>query len=247
MKDALVIPADAPPYKAEIPDDRELEELQRLVGGWVEYVPVLGEDGNPLLSLFCNEEGKIEDLPPNGRANHLFGGALNEGDYLVGGVVLMGPPDDKGDTLPLDYADQWLMKALDITDVDIKRWADWEDLRARQANASTPEELELLKVEEEELRERGIREVMNKDLSQTERWWWLSFADPNKPEGEQFLGVIITLAGGIGEATQKLWDMGINPGGEVKAYPYPDDVEPPPEHCRNKLLSKADLEEAGLI
>lgn len=249
MKEALVIPAQGEPYKTEIPGDRELEELQRLVGGFIEYVPLYGDDDEVALSLFCNEEGKIEGLPPNGRANHFFGDALLEGDVLVGNVVLMGPPDDDGETLPLDYADQWLEKALEVTDVDLKRWADWADLRARKAKAEEDADtaaLAKIAVEEELLRNRGIAEVMAKDLEQRERWWWLSFADPNKEPGEQFLGVIITLAGGIGEATQKLWDMGINPGGEVKAYPYPEDEEPPPEEYRNKLLSRDQLEEAGL-
>lgn len=249
MKDALVIPAQGPPYKTEIPDETELEELQRLVGGWIEYVPIYTDEGEVGLSLFCNEEGKIEGLPLNGRANHFFEGELHAGDQLVGDVVLMGPPDDEGETLPLEHADAWLEKALDVTDVDLKRWADWRDLRARKAKAEEHDDklaLAKIAIEEEMLRNRGIAEVMAKDLAQRERWWWLSFVDPHKPEGERFLGVIITMAGGISEATQKLWDMGINPGGEVKAYPYPDDEEPPPEQYRNKLLSKAQLEEAGL-
>lgn len=244
MKDALVIPAQGDPYKAEIPENKELEELQRIVGGWIEYVPVHNND-EVGLSLFCNEEGKLQGLPVNLRATHYFSFALREDDVLVGDVILMGPPDEKGDTLQLEDVDEWIEEMKDVTDVDLKRWADFADLRARKKLATTDEERAALAIEEEALRDRGIDELMEKDMSKPESWWWLSFADPNKDPGEQFLGVIITTGGGIGEITQKLWLMGINPGGEVQAYPLPDD-HIPDEQYRNKLLSKDDLEEAGL-
>lgn len=251
MKDALVIPAQGAPYKAEIPTNKELEELQRLVGGFIEYVPVYDEEQKEVgLSLFCNEEGKIDGLPVNLRATHYFGFALQKGDVLVGDIVIMGPPDDDGETLPLDEIDDWVDSfERGPSEVDLKRWDDWRDLRERKAKAEEvgdESELAKLALEEEALRDRGQREVMEQDLTQPERWWWLSFADPKKPKGEQFLGVIITMGGGVGEITQKLWDMGINPGGEVQAVPYPDGEDPPPEQYRNKLLSKAQLEEAGL-
>lgn len=245
MKSALVIPAQGEPYKTEITDDSELEQLQKLVGGWIEYVPVCDEEGEVLFSVFCHEEGKIEGLPLNGRANHFFKEALLEEDHLVGDIVLMGPPDDDGETLALDHADAWLKEALAVTEIDLRRWADWKDLRARKEIATTDAEKAELTLEEEALRQRGINEVLEKDMGQREQWWWLSFADPGKPTGEQFLGVIIVLAGGIGEATQKLWDMGINPGGEVRAYPIPEE-HVPDEQYRNKLLSREELEEAEL-
>lgn len=47
--------------------------------------------------------------------------------------------------------------------------------------------------------------------------WWLSFADPDKPEGEQFLGVTIVEAPTILEAIRTAHRLGANPGGEVLA------------------------------
>jgi hypothetical protein len=38
----------------------ELEPMQKLVGGYVEFVHL-----SPLLGLICNEEGKLMDLPVN--------------------------------------------------------------------------------------------------------------------------------------------------------------------------------------
>lgn len=71
---------------------------------------------------------------------------------------------------------------------------------------------------------------------------WLSFCDPNKPVGTQFLGVIISDAPGFIEAVDMAHLMGINPGGEVMGYELPDvdakDIKP--GHI-NKLLSHEEL------
>lgn len=109
----------------------------------------------------------------------------------------------------------------------------------------------------------------------TEGWLWLSFADPERPEGTHFLGVAIVegptkrtpegLAtvwakwaaaghpdpfGPISDedyamilAVDYCWRNGINPGGEIAAWPLMDDV---PMELRNRLLTRSDLETAGL-
>lgn len=46
-------------------------------------------------------------------------------------------------------------------------------------------------------------------------YWWLSFADPELPVGEQFLGVAIVEADNLREAVASAWRDGLNPGGEV--------------------------------
>jgi hypothetical protein len=73
----------------------------------------------------------------------------------------------------------------------------------------------------------------------------MSFADPDKEPGTQFLGVCIVQGGGIAEATQTAWDLGINPGGEIQAHPIPEE-HVPDEKYRLRLLSRDELEEAGL-
>lgn len=127
------------------------------------------------------------------------------------------------------------------TEVDLARWEKWRDLRARQAEATTEEELITLALEEEDLRDEGIDELLNQDLGNEREWYWLSFADEH-----EFLGVVIIQAGGVMEATTAARTRGINPGGSVRAYPL-DPEKLPPEALRNRLLGEVELNEAGLI
>jgi hypothetical protein len=126
------------------------------------------------------------------------------------------------------------------TATDIRRWEQWDDLRARQEAATTDAEIAALKLEEDAMRDAGMKELMHQDMSQEPVWFWLSFVD----EDGTFLGVSIIEAGGIMEATVKARMHGCNPGGEVRAYPL-DYV--PEERLRNRLFSKAELEAEGLI
>lgn len=127
------------------------------------------------------------------------------------------------------------------TTTDLARWKKWADLRARQEAATTDAERLTLALEEEALREESLDELLEQDLSSEARWFWLSFADDTG-----FLGVVIIQAGGIIEATTAARTRGINPGGEVRAYPL-FDMEKIPEECRNRLLSEQELRDAGLI
>lgn len=99
MKSALFIPAEGLPSLVDIPDSGsgELRELQRLVGGWIEYVPTEQD-----VTLYCNEEGKIEGLPFNVIATQVFGDLLQPHDYLAGDIVALGPIDSEGDTTGID-------------------------------------------------------------------------------------------------------------------------------------------------
>lgn len=45
--------------------------------------------------------------------------------------------------------------------------------------------------------------------------WWLSFCDPAKPKGEQFIGICIVEAVDQITAVKVTHALGINPGGEV--------------------------------
>lgn len=68
-------------------------------------------------------------------------------------------------------------------------------------------------------------------------WWWLSFADGDRPKGEQFLGVAIVQSFGFGGALAETHRRKCNPGGEVDGSQLPDWVVPPPEY-RNRLLTR---------
>lgn len=64
--------------------------------------------------------------------------------------------------------------------------------------------------------------------------WWLSFCDPDRPEGEQFLGVCIVEAADITTCTKVAWALGINPGGETKM------MKIVPEHAARLSFDLAD-------
>lgn len=85
--------------------------------------------------------------------------------------------------------------------------------------------------------------LLAQEKNNTPKLWWLSFCDPTKPKGQQFLGVCIVEVPGFIHAQQKTWTLGINPGGEIQACQV-EDV--PPEYL-DKLLSRAELEAAGFV
>jgi hypothetical protein len=63
MLKVVIVEPGKIPYSKEIPDN--LEEKQKIVGGWIEVV-TMGEttNGNKLC-IICNEEGKLQNLEPN--------------------------------------------------------------------------------------------------------------------------------------------------------------------------------------
>jgi hypothetical protein len=89
---------------------------------------------------------------------------------------------------------------------------------------------------------RAAREQSSKALG----WWWLSFVDAGKPDGQRFLGVAIVEGHGVASAATRAHELGVNPGGEVRGLELTGDGIPPLD-MRNRLLAKAELEEADLI
>lgn len=77
-----------------------------------------------------------------------------------------------------------------------------------------------------------------------EKRMWLSFCDTDKPQGQQFLGVIITKALDFRQAVADTWLLQINPGGEVSMYDIPDEIPIRPQ-IFDKLLSRQELEKEG--
>lgn len=126
---------------------------------------------------------------------------------------------------------------------DLARWEKWDDLRARQAAATTDEERKALQLERDKLEEDSIKEMLKQDMSVEPLWFWLSFRDV---EADRSLGVAIVEGGGIMEAVLKAKHLGCNPGGEVLAYPIDPENLPEPR-LRNRLLSEEELLAEGLI
>ena len=54
----LVVEPEQRPQEKEI--DNSLEAMQQIVGGYIQSIPL-----DNSVALVCNEEGKLEDLPPN--------------------------------------------------------------------------------------------------------------------------------------------------------------------------------------
>lgn len=88
---------------------------------------------------------------------------------------------------------------------------------------------------------RTKREKETRDLG----WWWLSFVDPDRPDGKRFQGVAIVEGYGVASASTRAHELGINPGGEVQGVQLTgNDI--PASTLRNRLLSMDELKEAGL-
>lgn len=99
-----------------------------------------------------------------------------------------------------------------------------------------------------------VAEVMAEETQNPLLTWWLSFADGTLPEGEQFLGVVLVDdCPGLAHARMRMVGCGVpSPGGEVRGFGF-DPAEGPPDQVaalarlpRLTLLSKADLEAAGM-
>lgn len=78
--------------------------------------------------------------------------------------------------------------------------------------------------------------------------WWLSFADPERPAGTQFLGASIVNASSFIEAVRVSHIIGINPGGEVKSVEIPDEAASKiPASFIERLLSMKEIEELDAV
>lgn len=76
-------------------------------------------------------------------------------------------------------------------------------------------------------------------------YWWLSFADPDKPTGEKFLGALIIRAHDDVEMLKRSWMLELNPGGEVAFFEIPKQYEEriPPDWVETRLLTKKQCDE----
>lgn len=93
MKKAIVIRTDGSKEIVEFDDTTAYDVIKDGVGGWIEHVG-LPDEG---LSMYVNEEGKLEGLPINLLATDLFADQYPYlDDVIVGNAVFVGEPDDEG-------------------------------------------------------------------------------------------------------------------------------------------------------
>jgi len=106
--EAVLITTDGKVEAITLPrdDTQRLDVLQQHVGGLIEAVHILRDDGN-CADAIINEEGKIIDLEPNELATEVVGREnLFPGDYIAGPAVIIGAPDEDGveTSIPEDLA-----------------------------------------------------------------------------------------------------------------------------------------------
>jgi hypothetical protein len=65
--------------------------------------------------------------------------------------------------------------------------------------------------------------------------FWMSFCDPDLPEGSQFLGVAIVEAKDERTAIVTAWDQNCNPGGEVALFGF--DLDYVRKNAKDKVLA----------
>jgi hypothetical protein len=96
---SIVIPADdEEPLRQNQLLTEGLADRQQLVGGPIQAIDLR----EPAARLFCNEEGKLMELPPNKRATLLLwmhNPTFRYQDSIVGDAFLVGPVS-RGDTAP---------------------------------------------------------------------------------------------------------------------------------------------------
>lgn len=74
-----------------------LRVLQGAVAGYVQAI-----DLTPQVTMWINEEGKLEGLPLNFHGTMFWSASFGFGtDQIVGDIVLTGGTDEEGDTLGL--------------------------------------------------------------------------------------------------------------------------------------------------
>lgn len=89
--------------------DANYETLRDAVGGLIEAAPT-----DDSLTLWVNEEGKINGLPLNPLGHCLWAevdvyGCIRAGDWLAGPCVVTGPADDDGNATALP---DWVLPRL---------------------------------------------------------------------------------------------------------------------------------------
>lgn len=97
MRKALQINIDGTVTQLDLEaPEGSLRILQGAVGGYIQAV-----DLNENLTMWLNEEGKLEGLDTNLFGTLLFRQRFGDVDTIVGNIVLTGGTDDEGETLGL--------------------------------------------------------------------------------------------------------------------------------------------------
>jgi hypothetical protein len=91
LVNVLLFPVGEVPRLHELPSPEQLADLQALVGGLVQHVPL-----RERLGLWCNEEGRLLDLPPN---------RVVPGVDLIHGPFFLAAEDGDGEFVSIEPRD----------------------------------------------------------------------------------------------------------------------------------------------
>lgn len=69
------------------------------------------------------------------------------------------------------------------------------------------------------------------------RWWWISFAGDDPPQGPGFLGAVLVSASSFIEAVTVACVLGINPGGQALGIEAPEGFAVPVK-WQERLLTR---------
>jgi len=91
MKRDIVIAATGELREHSQPKAPTLDELQKLVGGYIQQVSHWTKHDGLKADVWCDDDGKVNDKPFNRRATTMWYAALGQtvGDHLVGDVVIV--------------------------------------------------------------------------------------------------------------------------------------------------------------
>lgn len=109
---ALLLVPDKEPKVIQIPVANQLKEMQKLVGGNIEYIPLYSNRADGLMiDLVCNEEGKINALPQNRCISvaDITGENSKEVVDIICGTAIVMAANDEGEQvdLPPEEIEKW--------------------------------------------------------------------------------------------------------------------------------------------
>lgn len=94
-KRVMVIKSSGETEMADLPEN-SYDYLSAELEGWIQAVPLARElEG---LTIWVNEEGKLNGLPINMLATQIWEQAWGKTDVIVGTAIITGGADDEGET-----------------------------------------------------------------------------------------------------------------------------------------------------
>lgn len=113
MRKAILLDVEGKVSTIDLDSENTLKILQRAVGGWVQAV-----DFREDLTMWVNEEGKLDNLPTNVEATNIWAHFFGYTDFIAGNAVFTGGTDENGETLAIsDDAEAFILQQVDAVNI----------------------------------------------------------------------------------------------------------------------------------